>query len=66
MTKYQHSLCYELLQIYNIYDNYKNHVMLSELKLLLAANNIENKIIVLDKFELIGGNVKFNVKINRK
>jgi len=49
MTKNSHDLCYKLLKVYNKFDQYKNQVKFSEIKLLLSTNDIKNKILALEK-----------------
>lgn len=49
MAKNSHDLCYKLLKVYNKFDQYKNVVKFSEIKLLLSTNDIKNKILALEK-----------------
>lgn len=49
MAKNSHDLCYKLLKVYNKFDQYKNLVKFSEIKLLLSTNDIKNKILALEK-----------------
>jgi hypothetical protein len=58
MDKNAHDLCYKLLKVFNKFDQYKNDVKFSEIKLLLSTNNIHNKIQALDKLEKVTENVK--------
>jgi hypothetical protein len=52
-----HDLCYKLLKVFNKYDQFKNDVKFSEIKLLLSTNNINNKIQALEKLEKVTENV---------
>ena len=49
MAKNSHDLCYKLLKVFNKFDQYKNLVKFSEIKLLLSTNDIKNKILALEK-----------------
>jgi hypothetical protein len=57
MDNNAHDLCYKLLKVFNKYDQYKNEVKFSEIKLLLSTNNIHNKIQALEKLEKVDGDV---------
>lgn len=44
-----HDLCYKLLSVYGKYEQYKNEVKFSEIKLLLSSNEVQMKITALEK-----------------
>ena len=46
MSKNSHDLCYKLLMVYNKFDEYKNQVKFSEIKLLLST--IDNYVVEKD------------------
>ena len=48
-----HGLCYKLLTVFGLYDKFKNDVKFSEIKLILSSNNIQNKILALEKLSEI-------------
>jgi hypothetical protein len=56
MMTNSHDLCYKLLRVYNKFDQYKNTVKFSEIKLLLSTNDIHNKILALEKLTEVSEN----------
>lgn len=56
MLKNLHDLGYKLLRVYNKFDQYKNTVKFSEIKLLLSTNDIQNKILALEKLTEVNEN----------
>lgn len=48
MKRNSHDLCYQLLIVYNKYDEYKNIVKYSQVKLFLSSDNMNEKILALE------------------